>query len=279
MDKQLTPSKKPWHKLLLACSAILIITLIFNFSISRHSRGQNIDKNSITIKTVRQEIFADTLNARGIITPKKTIYLDTIAGGRVEEKLVEQGSYVEKGQALLRLSNTNLQLDVITREAQISEQLNFLRNTQMNAETNRLNLRRDIIENDNQIVHLKRKIKKYEVLKKKNYIASDDLIALKQDLNYFQQRKELNLQRQQQQEKIRSLQITQLEDSAKMLQENLIFARNNLKNLVVTAPQAGYLSELNVELGESKAIGTRLGQIDIPGQFKVLASVDEYYLN
>jgi len=278
LDKLIT-TEKSWVKHFLLIAGVFLVFTFAYSHLANSSNGQKVNKKLLTISTIKRGDFANTLNARGIVTPQQTIYLDAIAGGRVEEKLVERGNYVVKGQALLRLSNTNLQLDVITREAQISEQLNFLRNTQMNAETNSLNLRRDIIENNNKINHLKRKLKKFSVLKEKNYIAADELIALEQDLVYFQQRKELNIQRQQQQQKIRSLQIKQLEDSAKMLQENLLFARDNLKNLIVTAPQAGYLSELNVELGESKITGARLGQIDIPGKFKVLVSLDEYYLN
>lgn len=281
LDKQITQSKsKLWRFKIVQCTvAIIIITIIYQAYVnSSNGQIQNVSKNTTTISDVQQGDFSDTLNARGIIVPKQTIYLDAMAGGRVEKKLVERGSYVEQGQALLQLSNTALQLDVISREAQISEQLNFLRNTQMNAETNRLNLRRDIIDNDNQIAHLKRKIKKFDILMNKNYVSAEELSALKQDLTYFNQRKTLNLQRQQQQEKIRTLQIKQLEDSAKMLQENLIFARRNLENLVVTAPVSGYLSEFNVELGESKPVGSRLGQIDIPEEFKIQASLDEYYL-
>ncbi|NQZ08575.1 MAG: HlyD family efflux transporter periplasmic adaptor subunit [Algicola sp.] len=280
MDKTITPSKNKSRRNVIAIA--IGVTLFLGLFYRVYSGGkneQNIDRSSITISSVKRGLFADTLNARGIIMPKKTVYLDSIAGGRVEEKMVERGVYVKKGDVLLRLSNAELQLNVISKEAQISEQLNFLRNTQMNAEKDSLNLEREIIETENRVLTVQRKLKKFEKLFEDKHIAEDELVEVKQNLNYFKLRSALNAKRKKQQEKIRSVQIKQLEESAIRLEENLEFARNTLKSLTVTAPVSGYLSELDVELGESKPLGSRLGQIDIPGEFKILASIDEYYLN
>ncbi|MFT4927982.1 MAG: HlyD family secretion protein [Phenylobacterium sp.] len=282
MDRTITLANNRFSgkNLLLLAVAIVIIGIFYQvYASDAGSHQQIVDKKTVIISGVKQGAFADTLNVRGVITPKKTIYLDAIAGGRVEEKMIERGVYVEKGDVLLRLSNAELQLNVISREAEISEQLNFLRNTQMNAEKDSLDLEREIIETDNELLTIARKLKKYKTLSKQHHIASDELVELEQNFNYFKLRRDLNSKRQNQQQKIRSLQISQLEESAVRLKENLEFAHNSLKNLLVTAPVSGYLSELDVELGESKQLGSRLGQIDIPGDFKVLASVDEFYLN
>ncbi len=282
MDKPIEKNKlkerlgKPLLAIMIFLTAAGVFALSGNVPAGK---TQNVEIGSLTLSSVKAGSFSDTLNARGIVKPQTTVYLDSIAGGRVEEILVEQGAFVKQGQALVRLSNNSLQLDVISREAQISEQLNLLRNTQMMAETNRLNLKRELLENDNQIKHLSRKINKLTILAEKNFYAQDQLAEFKQNLNYYQQRKILNLQRQQQEENIRTVQIQQLQESSTMLQENLKFARQNLQNLTIRAPISGYLSELSVNLGESKPVGSRLGQIDIPGQYKIIASLDEYYLN
>jgi HlyD family secretion protein len=261
---------------------IASILVVFAWIISAKSvdgKVQHISVNTLTSAKVFSGDFADKLRLRGSISPQSTIYLDAIAGGRIEEKLVEQGQYVVKGQALVRLSNVSLQLDVMSREAQVTEQLNFLRNTQMAMTTNRLNLRRDLLEIELKISHLNRKIKQFKPLVEQGVLAKDKLESLELDLLYYQQRQTLTSQRQQQEEEIRQVQVEQLEESAKMLQKNLIFARRNLDNLLIKAQVSGYLSELNVELGESKSRGARLGQIDIPKQFKLMVNVDEYYLN
>jgi len=282
MDKQILKPKYNKFAKISVISFIAFIFMVFAWVISAESaegKVQNVSVNTLTSAKVFSGDFADKLRLRGSISPKSTIYLDAIAGGRIEEKLVEQGQYVVEGQPLVRLSNVSLQLDVMSREAQVTEQLNFLRNTQMAMTTNRLNLRRDLLEIELKISHLNRKIKQFEPLVEQGVLAKDKLESLEVDLLYYQQRQTLTSQRQEQEEEIRQVQVEQLEESAKMLQKNLLFARGNLDNLLIKAPVSGYLSELNVELGESKNRGARLGQIDIPKQFKLMVNVDEYYLN
>jgi HlyD family secretion protein len=280
MDKKIQQPK--YKNLLKAFLVLLTVGIILTASsgvITHNGKSQYVEARSLTSAKVVSGHFEDKLTLRGVISPQTTVYLDAIAGGRVEEKLVEQGEYVEKGQPLLRLSNVSLQLDVMSREAQVTEQLNFLRNTQMTMTTNRLNLKRDLLEIDLKIGHLNRKIKQTKPLVKQGVLAKDKLQSLALDLQYFKQRKALTTQRQDEEDKIRQVQVKQLEESAQMLRENLVFARNNLDNLLLKAPVSGYLSELDVELGESKSRGTRLGQIDIPKRFKLIAHLDEYYLN
>ncbi|MEM6982883.1 MAG: efflux RND transporter periplasmic adaptor subunit [Pseudomonadota bacterium] len=282
MDKKIERSftQKYLKKFTLAALALGVAAAAYGFTQSSDTgRSQHIDRSSLTVSTVKQGAFKDALSLRGQVVPKTSIYLDTIAGGQVEERLVEQGEYVEKGQPLVRLSNTNLQLDVMSREAQVTEQLNFLRNTQMTMETSRLNLRRDLLEIELKITHLTRRLKQTKPLVKSGVLAQEQLAELEEDLNYYQARKELTLERQKQENSIREVQVAQLSDSAKMLEKNLQFARRNLDNLLIKAPVSGYLSELDVEIGESKNSGARLGQIDIPNEYKLVVRMDEFYLN
>ena len=282
MDKKIERSftQKYLKKFTLAALALGVAAAAYGFTQSSDTgRSQHIDRSSLTVSTVKQGAFKDALSLRGQVVPKTSIYLDTIAGGQVEERLVEQGEYVEKGQPLVRLSNTNLQLDVMSREAQVTEQLNFLRNTQMTMETSRLNLRRDLLEIELKITHLTRRLKQTKPLVKSGVLAQEQLAELEEDLNYYQARKELTLERQKQENSIREVQVAQLSDSAKMLEKNLQFARRNLDNLLIKAPVSGYLSELDVEIGESKNSGARLGQIDIPNEYKLVVRLDEFYLN
>jgi HlyD family secretion protein len=282
MDKKI--SRPAWQQQLrkLALPVAAVVGSLALYSISQASpsgQSQHVNKAGLEISTVRQGLFQLTLPVRGQVVPKTTIYLDSIAGGQIEQRLAEQGDYVEKGQPLLKLSNTSLQLEVMSREAQVTEQLNFLRNTQMTMETNRLNLRRDLLDTELQINHLKRKLQQTELLLAKKLVPSDTVAQLKQDLQYFIDRRQLTLEQQAQENSIREQQLSQLKDSATMLQTNLQLARSNLDNLLVRAPVSGYLSELNAEVGESKERGARLGQIDLPDEFKLVIQLDEFYLN
>jgi len=282
MDKKI--SKPGWKQQLslLKIALVVLAGLGIAYGLSQTTTSgqqQHVSRNSIQISTVELGSFEDTLAVRGNITPKTTIYLDSIAGGVVEERLAEHGDFVQQGQPLLRLSNTALQLEVMSREAQVTEQLNFLRNTQMTMETNRLNLKRDLLDIELQIRQLSRHLAQSKELKKHHLIADEALAQAEDELKFYQQRRELTLEQQAQENSIRQQQLAQLEDSAKMLQTNLQLARNNLDNLLVKAPVSGNLSELNVEVGESKERGARLGQIDLPGEYKLVLQLDEFYLN
>ncbi|TMN58744.1 efflux transporter periplasmic adaptor subunit, partial [Pseudoalteromonas piscicida] len=118
--------------------------------------------------------------------------------------------------------------------------------------------------------HLTRRLKQTAPLVEKGMLSQEQLSELKEDLAYYQARKELTIERQQQEKSIREVQLAQLQDSAGMLEKNLQFARRNLDNLLITAPVDGYLSELDVEIGASKSRGARLGQIDIPNEYKLV---------
>lgn len=235
--------------------------------------------SSVSTAIVKLQSLQESIALRANVLPQHTVFLDAIEGGRVEEKLAEQGEFVKKGQPLVKLSNTALQLDLISREAQVTEQMNFLRNTQMVIETNRLNLKRDVLDTKHQLVTLTRNLKQTEPLVKTGVLAKETLLNLQQDLLYQQQRLELTQQQQKQDETIRKQQLSQLSESVAMLTKNLEFARQNVQNLLVRAPVSGYLSEFNVEAGESRAPGSRMGQIDIPERYKLVASVDEFYLS
>lgn len=282
MDKKI--ERKPLQQWWVKSASIGLITMAatvygFHELSSDKGRVQAIALNTVTIKPVQQGTFLESLSIRGQVTPKNSIFLDTIQGGRVEEKLAEQGAFVNKGQPLLRLTNSSLQMEVMSREAQVAEQLNFLRNTQMEMETNRLNLRRDLLEIDLKITHLKRKIRQYRPLVAQSVLAKDTLQEALEDLAYYESRKKLTLDRQQQEKTIRQTQISQLQDSANMLQSNLQIARKNLDDLIVKSPITGYLSEFEVEVGESKPKGARLGRVDRANEYKLTAALDEFYLD
>lgn len=279
MDKRIT--KKPQKlKLVITLGASLcLIALLASRWQANASVSVLLPVSSVSTAIAMQQPMQESIALRANVLPQQTVFLDVIEGGRVEQRLVEQGSYVEQGQPLVQLTNTNLQLDLISREAQVTEQMNFLRNTQMTIETNRLNLQRDVLDIEFRITTLNRNLAQSAPLVKSGVLAQEHLLNLQQELTYQQQRLQLTQERQAQEESIRQLQLQQLSESVAMLSKNLEFARQNVQNLLVRAPVSGYLSEFNVETGESRAPGSRLGQIDIPDAYKLVANVDEFYLS
>lgn len=278
LDRIIESQQRKKLRVPLAIGGILALLIIWQLSSSQQS-AHSLSANSISTFKIERGNFSDHIRLRGIVTPSKSVFLDSISGGRVEEKFIEHGTFVNKGEPLLQLSNPSLQLEVMSREAQAAEQLNFLRNTQMVMETNKLNLERDVIEINYQLQQINRKINRSIPLVEQGAIVKDDLVSLREEFEYLEKRKALTLKRQEQENSIRKVQVAQLEESAEMLQKNLSFARQNLENLLVKAPVSGYLSDFDVDIGETKTIGERLGQIDIPDEYKVVINIDEFYLS
>ena len=278
MDRRI--ERKSRRPLYIAAGAIALVAIIAlaivtgGTSTSFTLDGQRIRTAEVSIGT-----YEDFIPLRASVEPERTVYLDAIEGGRVERILVEEGAFVEEGQPLIDLSNTQLQLDVIAREAEVSEQLNNLRNTQLAIEQNRLKLKGDLIEIDYQIVRLTRLVARYEELQGNSFISKTEYEDSRDELEYWTNRRVVTRESQVQDEKIRLAQIEQLEGSVAQLEKNLTLARANLDNLLIRAPRAGQLTSLDAEIGESKARGERLGQIDDVDRFKATALVNEFYLN
>ena len=241
-------------------------------------RTFSIDRERVTISAVEQGRFLDFIPIRGSVTPLYTVYLDAVEGGRVERVFVEEGSLVAEGQPIVELSNTALQLDVISREAEVSEQLNNLRNTRLAMEQNRLSLKSELVEIDYQIRRLGRLTERRKDLFDRGLIAREDYEDAQDELDYYNNRRAVTIESQEQDNRLREAQIASLEDGIEQLERNLTIARKNLASLTITAPVAGQLTALNAEIGESKSRGQRLGQIDDVDRFKITARVDEFYV-
>ena len=278
MDRRIKKTSR--RPLLVGAAAVGVVAIILVVFLTYDtSTSFTLDGQRIRTAEVSTGMYEDYIPLRASVDPEKTVYLDAIEGGRVEAILVEEGAFVEEGQPLVDLSNTSLQLDVIAREAEVSEQLNNLRNTQLAIEQNRLKLKGDLIEIDFQIVKLSRLVSRYEELEGNQFISKTEYEDSRDELEYWRSRRGITEQSQAQDEEIRLAQIEQLNSSVQQLEKNLILARANLDNLLIRAPRNGQLTSLNAELGESKSRGERLGQIDDVDRFKAVAMVNEFYLN
>lgn len=276
MDKKIEKASFAYWKIIFI--ALIIAVLIVGFWRTQTPlKNGVVARDRIITSVVRKASFDDYIPLRVKVEPFKSVYLDAVEGGRVEEVFIEEGDIVTKGQALIRLSNTKLQLDLISREAQVSEQLNNLRNTKLAIAQNRLSLKRDLIELDYKIKQLNHKLKRRK--KVADFIGEEQLETLDNELYYLTQRRELTLESQVQEDKMRLAQIKQLASNVIQLEKNLEIARGNLDNLLVKAPRSGRLTSFDIDVGESKNGGERLGQIDDVERYKITGFVSEFYLN
>ena len=279
MDRKI--EKKKWtvkNIAIYSLSTLFAIFVIYTILFGDNSSKLNVESEKITISTVAKDQFQEFIPVTGTAVPIKTVYLDAIEGGRVEEKVVEEGTFIKEGDVLLRFSNTNLYLDVMFREAQVFEQINNLRNTRLAMENSRLQLQGQLIEFNYQIKQQKRSYKRAKDLVEKELISPEEYEQIRDEYQYLVQRKNLTVESHKQDSIFRNVQIKQLEESVERMNANLEVVKQKLASLEIKAPTSGHLTSLNAEIGESKSAGERLGQIDILDGFKVRVGVDEHYI-
>ena len=279
MDRRIEKKISKKQLALFAAGAIVVLVCAW-WIIDTLAGGRSLTVNSqrIAISPVTTGTYEDFIPLRGRLVPSSTVYLDAIEGGRVEEVLVEDGELVEAGDLIAVLSNTNLQLEVLGREAAVTEQLNNMRTIELQLEQNRLAHRRNLVEIDYQITRLGREIARQRELLGENLVSQSTIDNLEDELTYYRNRREVTLESQATDARMQEAQLQQLRDAGEQLQAGLGFARKNLADLNVRAPVAGKLSGFNIEIGQSITRGGRLGQIDDPDGYKLNARIDEFYL-
>jgi HlyD family secretion protein len=263
----------------IASLVLLAAIIIYQIGFSDRSSRLNIDRNRLVISTVREGEFQEFIPVIGTVVPIKTIYLDAIEGGNVKQLFLEAGSFVNAGDPILELANTNLLLDIMYREAELFQQSNNLRNTRLAMEQNRLNLKAQIQELDYQIKQIKREYNNQKNLFSRDLIAEQIFDATKDKYEYLIGKRDITIQSHVQDSIFRETQLIQLTQSLDRMENNLEIVKLNLENMVIKAPVSGHLTSLNAEIGESKNRGERLGQIDILDGFKLRVPVDEYYIS
>ena len=257
----------------------LLILLISWLIFGNHTSKMNVESQKITIQPVTQGEFNDYIRLPGQVQPINTIQLSTLEGGMVAEKLIEEGSMVRQGDIIVRLTNTMLNLDILGSEAQLAEKQNFLRDTQVKMEQEKLNLKKEKLQLDMDVERKKRKYLQYKQLYDENLTSKEEYLQAKEDYEFSVNSRDLVVERQKQDSVYRSIQIDQMEESLSSIRKNLILVRQRVENLNVKAPVDGQLGLLDVEIGQSVSSGTRIGQISVLSDFKIESSIDEHYID
>lgn len=271
--------RSPWRRRALLAAAGLVAAVALLLALRGSSqRSVAVGTDRITTAPVVRGRFEDFVALRGQVAPLRTIFVDTSQGGQVEAIHVEDGATVERGQLLIDLSNTALQLDLISREAQITEQLNNLRGLELAHEQSRLSSRREIVETEYQIDRLTRQMDRAAALVGEGAAPRAELEDGRDELAYYKKRLAVLRDSQGAADRLQKAQVVQLRIASQQLEKNLEVARKNLDTLHVRAPAAGKLSAFGLEVGQSLKPGDRIAQLDDPSRFKLIADLDEFYL-
>lgn len=237
-----------------------------------------VPRATVTFGTAQTGLFHDTVVLRATAAPKDVIYLDALEGGQVQAVLAQAGDLVAAGQPLLRFRNTELELDVLDREARLVESITQLQAYEKQLEDARVANEKAAAQIQYDITRLQRTAERRDVLAAKGFIARDLHEQVHDELDHNRKLLPLQIASNREQDLLRRRQLPQIRGELATLQESLAVTRSKLDSLVVRAPLAGRLTDMDIKLGEIRGRGQRLGQIVADTGFKLQAQIDEYYL-
>ncbi len=257
----------------------LFLFLVLNAVFGDHASVYRAEKEKLTISDVEEGMFNDYITVIGQVEPITTIFLDAVEGGTVEERFIEEGTMVKKGDVILRLENRQLYQTILSSEVGLAEKENYLRNTRIGFEAELIQSRRNILDSEYRLTRKKRTYKQYETLYHDSLISKEDYLQAGEDYNYEVNLLTLNKKKAANDSTIRVTMMNQLSSDLEKMRVMLGMIRERLDNLNVKAPVDGQLGMLDAEIGQSINPGQRIGQINVLDNFKVSAKIDEHYID
>ncbi|HBO25624.1 MULTISPECIES: efflux RND transporter periplasmic adaptor subunit [Culturomica] len=258
-----------------ALALLFIGWLIFG----NHSSTLRVEKDKITIEEVRKGTFNDYIRIMGNVEPIMFFQLSALEGGRVVEKIVEEGAMVKKGDIIVKLENPNLSMEILKSEADLAYQENELRNTLLSMEKEKLSIRQERLQSELTVTRNKRKYDQNKKLYEEDLIAKEDYLTAKEDYETSVENNKMLIERQKQDSIYREIQVENMQESLNNMRRNLKLVRERNDNLNVKAPISGQLGTLSVEIGQSVSSGMEIGKINVLDNYKVVAQIDEHYID
>jgi HlyD family secretion protein len=274
--------KKKWStKRLLTIGGIAALVLLAfgSYYFTSGKSRLNVDLDRITIAEVSKGAFQETIPVNGSVMPISSIYLDAVEGGRVEEKFVEDGTVMKKGQPILRLSNTDIEFNMVSQQTQVYNLLTQMQIAANAAQQNTVTKQNQVTDVESLLREAKRIYELDKVLYEKKAIGSQEYQSSKNNYEYLMQKKKLTDQIMAQDSVSNAQQLAQAKQNVAGAQQVMTVLRKKSGDLLVRAPVDGQLTSLDAEIGQNKNKGERLGQVDVLTGFKVRVDVDEHYLS
>lgn len=279
MDRQIEKKsflrRYAWYIAAAAALAALLVWIVLGTT----ANTMTVDATDITISDVTRGKFDDYVRLNGQVLPIQVVQISPEEGGIVREKVVEEGTRVRKGDVILRLSNSNLDLQILNAEAELAEKQNLLRNTQVAMQQDRLNNRTEQATLDTDCDRKRRAYEQNARLYKERLISKEVYLQSREDYNLARRKQSLISQRLKQDSLYRHVQMAQMEDNLDNMRKNVLLVRDRKNKLEVRSAIDGELGLLDVELGQNIAAGQNIGQINDLSDFKVQAQIDEHYID
>ena len=249
-----------------AAGGVLLLLIICWLVFGNHASTLKVNADDLTVSEVTKAEFKDYVRTNGQVMPIQVVQISPEEGGIVMEKVVEEGSHVKKGDVIVRLSNSNLDLQILNAEAELAEKQNLLRNTQVAMQQDRLNNQTEQFEQNKRLYQEK-------------LISREDYIQSQEDYQLSAKKRSLVSKRLKQDSIYRTVQMDQMEDNLDNMRKNVVLVRQRKDKLEVRANIDGELGLLDVELGQSIQPGQKIGQLNDLSDYKVQAQIDEHYID
>jgi HlyD family secretion protein len=280
MDRVIEKKKWSTKRILTIAGIVAIIALIGgSYYFTSGKSKLNVDTDRITISEITKGTFQERIPVNGVVLPLTTIYLDAVEGGRVEEKFVDDGTVMKKGDPILKLSNTDLQLSLVTQRTNVYNLLTQMQISKNAAEQNTVNKLNSMTDVESSLKEAKRIYELDKYLYAQKAIGSQEYQKAKNDFDYYTQKKKLSEQVLRQDSISTDQQLKQARQSLEGSQNALNVMQQKVGDLIVRAPIDGQLTSLDAEVGQTKNKGDQLGQIDVLSGFKVRVDIDEHYIS
>ena len=257
----------------------IVLALLLWIVFGNHASTLKVDGRSLNIADVTYGEFNDYIRVNGQVQPISVVQLSPEEGGIVQEKVVEEGAHVKKGDVILRLSNSNLDLQILNAESELAEKQNLLRNTQVTMQQDKLNNETEKVQLDIDTRRKQRTYRQYERLYKERLISREEYLQAKEDYEVSLKKHGLVTERLVQDSIYRTIQMDQMEENLQNMRQNVLLIRERKDKLEVRAPIDGELGLLDAELGQNITAGQMVGQINDLSDFKIEAMIDEHYID
>lgn len=273
--KYILPRKYwPW-----AGGGLLVIVILVWLATSNFSSTLRVDRRGLNIGTVENAQFDDYVSVDGSVVPIQVVQISPEEGGVVLEKTVEEGVHVKKGDVIVRLNNSNLDLEILNAESELAEKQNMLRSTQLSMEQDNLNNRNEALQLKMDVQTKRRAYKHQAALQKEELNSREEYLKAKEDYELAVQKEELIQQRLAKTKELNRAQVAQMSSDLASMRKNVELVRERKAKLDVRSTIDGEIGLLDVELGQSISPGQKIGVINDLSDYKVEAQVDEHYID
>ena len=262
-----------------AAGGALLLWLVGWAVLGDHAATLKVSADELTVSPVTKAEFKDYVRTNGQVLPIQVVQISPEEGGIVVEKVVEEGTHVSRGDVIVRLSNSNLDLQILNAEAELAEKQNLLRNTQVAMQQDRLNNQTEQAQLDMDTQRKQRTYEQNQQLHDQGLISREDYLQSQEDYQLSARKQRLVSQRLKQDSIYRSVQMDQMEDNLENMRRNVVLVRQRKDKLEVRSAIDGELGLLDVELGQSIAPGQKIGQLNDLSDYKVQAEIDEHYID